>query len=173
MRRTRAHRHAPSIIASDLDHRFSPSHASPNPESASESDHSETDKPSTKRRKANAIVAQSKYIPIASRIAHCPSIAPPTLSITYLVTVTSAIELQKPANKRVSKAATIQLKSDDEWDTFKAQLLVQIESALQPRPLELELHTVKAYMPRIMPKPGWPLANEDQYLFSGPVLCMA
>ena len=96
-------------------------------------------------------------------IANCSSIASPALSVTYLVTVTSAVELQKPANKRASKAGTIQIKSDDEWDTLKAQLLTQIEAALKPRPLELELHTVKAYMPHIMPKPGWPLANEDQY----------
>ena len=42
-------------------------------------------------------------------------------------------------------------------------MLVQIENALQPRPLELGLHTIKAYIPCIIPKPGLPLATEINY----------
>ena len=63
----------------------------------------------------------------------------------------SAAELQKPVNKCVSSAATVQLKLDNEWDVLKTQMLVQIENALQPCPLELGLHTIEAYIPRIIP----------------------
>jgi hypothetical protein len=85
------------------------------------------------------------------------------LSITYLVTVTRAAELQKLVNKCLSKASTIQLKSDDEWDLLKAQLLIQIDAALQPQPLNFELFDIKVHIPHIIPKPGMPLATEAQY----------
>jgi hypothetical protein len=84
-------------------------------------------------------------------------------SITFLITITSAAKLKKPANKRISKASTVQLKADEEWDALKTQFLIHIEAALQPCPLNFLDFDIKAHIPRIMPKPGMPLSTEEQY----------
>jgi len=46
---------------------------------------------------------------------------------------------------------------------MKAQLLAQIDTALQPRPLDFANFNVKVYIPRIFAKPGMPLASHEQY----------
>jgi hypothetical protein len=40
--------------------------------------------------------------------------------VTYLVAITSALEMKKPASKCVVKNASIWLDSDEPWDTIKA-----------------------------------------------------
>ena len=62
----------------------------------------------------------------------CPSpIADPTSPmINYAVSVFSSAEMKKTVSQRVPKSSSLQLRTNEPWDTMKAQFLVKISDAL-------------------------------------------
>jgi len=83
--------------------------------------------------------------------------------ITYVITIYGAEELSKASAKRVAIPALMELSKKEPWDTFKAQLLVRIDNALHPGSLDINNYNVMFYIPRILPKPGLVLQNQDNY----------
>jgi hypothetical protein len=83
--------------------------------------------------------------------------------ISCFVAVTSTAEMKKPVTKRSSKTYTFILSSDDCWDTMKAQLLVKIDAAFDPKPQKLEDFNVMFYVPRILAKPGLHLTSNEEF----------
>ena len=80
------------------------------------------------------------------------------------MSITSAVEARKTVlSKRNTKTAIIRLKTDEPWDTLKAQLLVKINEALGPSLMQYDCYDVKFYIPRVIPKPGLSLTSETEY----------
>ena len=80
-----------------------------------------------------------------------------------MVLVFSADEMKKVQSKRVAKLYTLQLDTGEPWDTMQAQLLSNINNALQPRPLDFTQFDISFTIPCIVPKPGMPLETEASY----------
>ena len=55
---------------------------------------------------------------------------PKPVNITYVLTIYSKTEMEKGEKQRKPSNTFLQLKSDLEWDTIKAQLLEKISQAL-------------------------------------------
>jgi hypothetical protein len=85
------------------------------------------------------------------------------IKVHYVTTIFSTAEMTKAVNKRVPKNASVQLQTDEPWDTFKAQLLVKITDALNPKTIDLANYNAMACISRIISKPGAPLNTEDEY----------
>jgi hypothetical protein len=159
--RKRQHR-LPSIIDSDIDHRFSPSHISSDDSSDSPSDSSVSSvaasPPSTgkrskaeKSRKKNTDKTQD------------PTAPTPPSKIDYILTAFTAAEMKKSASKREPKKSSLQLSADEPWDTLKAQLLVKINDLLKPSMLSINDYKILFTIPRVVAKPGYPLASATDY----------
>ena len=56
----------------------------------------------------------------------------PTMQLQDSLLILSATELKKPISRQEPKGASFTLTSDEPWGTLKVQLLVKINSALQP-----------------------------------------
>ncbi|KAL0949268.1 hypothetical protein HGRIS_009346 [Hohenbuehelia grisea] len=89
--------------------------------------------------------------------------APASKTVLYVLAVFSAIELQKPVSKRSAKSATLSSSTEEPWDTIKAQLLAKISSLLDPKTLSFDNYKVTATIPRVLGKPGVPLASDTDY----------
>lgn len=73
--------------------------------------------------------------------------------------------MKKESKKRGNpKTAVMQLKSDLEWDTFKAKVLVKIEGILKPEVLLYDNYRVTFSIARLHPKPT-ELTGDDTYQF--------
>jgi hypothetical protein len=83
--------------------------------------------------------------------------------ILYMITLTSASEMQKSQSKRECKTANIRLNSDEPWDTFQAQLLVKIDQELKPKKSDIALYKIMCTVTRIISKPGICLQSEEDY----------
>ena len=160
----------PSIITSDLDHRYSPSESE---SSAHESDgsvqlestRSATPAPVIPRKRAK----QAKQ-PRAPALAPVPVLVPVPVpdvvapTINYAVSVFSAAEMKKAVSKRVPKSSSFQLRTDEPWDTTKAQLLVKISDALGAgASLDFSKYNIMIAILRVITKPGQPLTSEADY----------
>ena len=86
-----------------------------------------------------------------------------TIKVNYITTVFSAADMKKAGNKRNPKQASFVLSTDEPWDTLKAQFLVRITNALNPKVIDLANYNLIALVTRIVPKPGSPLNTEDEY----------
>ncbi|KAF9003609.1 hypothetical protein BDQ17DRAFT_1213759, partial [Cyathus striatus] len=84
--------------------------------------------------------------------------------VAYVLAVFSAEQLALPISKRVSKGATMYLSTEEPWDTMKAQILVKISQLLDPKILDFDNYKVTATIPRIIAKPGIPLASDSDYM---------
>ena len=84
-------------------------------------------------------------------------------TLTYIITMLSAMEAKKPVSKRVTKNQSFQLSTNESWDTMKAQILAQISDTLKPSFLDFANYSVNYYIPRVLPKPGLSLAIEHDY----------
>jgi hypothetical protein len=71
--------------------------------------------------------------------------------------------MKKPAGKREPKKSSLQLSSDEPWDTLKAQLLVKIDEVFKPTTLSIDDYDILFTIPRIVSKPGYPLASATDY----------
>ena len=61
--------------------------------------------------------------------AHTPN---PSISfiVNYAVSVFTSAEMKKAVSKWVAKCSSFQLRTDEPWDTLKAQLLVKVSNAI-------------------------------------------
>ena len=155
--RKRGHTRQPSIIHSSVDRQFSPSKQTDGMvdiSSQGDSDGGDTDEsgwpvsPSAKRPRTCSTSTAGRGN---------------STKLTYMVLVFSAVEMKKVQSKQVAKSYTLQLDTDEPWDTMQAQLLSKIDNALQPRPLDFTLFDISFTIPRIVPKPGMPLETEASY----------
>lgn len=71
--------------------------------------------------------------------------------------------MKKPVSKRTPKSISLQLSTDEPWDTMKAQILVKIDTVLKPKTLDFPDYTVMFYILRNLPKPGMNLCSEDDH----------
>ena len=90
---------------------------------------------------------------------------PTVKQIAYMLTITSAAELKKAAAKRKPKTQNLHLDSDEPWDTFKAQILVKISTAIKPTNINFNNYTLQFSVTHLVPKPGMPIDSEGDYLF--------
>ena len=154
-------RKQPSIIDSELDHRFS----------ANESDEYSTDAPSDNsatpmspppvpQKCREPAGAPPPPAPVPTKTAN-----PTAMLITYAIAVFSCSEMKKPISKRTVKNSSLQLNTTDLWDTFQQQLRAKIEHLLKPthNTACLNDYDVMFTIPRILAKPGLSLASNIDY----------
>ena len=91
-----------------------------------------------------------------------PSLGPPK-TITYVISLFSTEELTKPESKQKPRNVSLDLKTDEPWDTMKAQLLVKIDIAFSPWRLKFDDYEVMYYIRGAITKPGIPLTNDAEY----------
>jgi hypothetical protein len=87
----------------------------------------------------------------------------PIPKLDYILTLFSATEMKKPAAKREPKKSSVQLSADEPWDTVKAQILVKIDDLLKPSTLSIDNYEILFTIPRVVSKPGYPLASATDY----------
>jgi hypothetical protein len=83
--------------------------------------------------------------------------------VTYILSILSANEAKKTPAKRETKTGSVRLNTDKPWDTVKAQILVKIDAALHPKPLEFINYDINYYIARVLPKPGLSLMSDEDY----------
>lgn len=83
--------------------------------------------------------------------------------IMYILSITSATEFQKAVSKREPQSETLQIRTNEEWDRFKAQILVKISNTINPSPLDYANFDIKYYIQRLLPKPGLSLKSTEDY----------
>ena len=152
--------HQPSIIDSDLDHRYS------NSGSGSDSDSTQASCDSDIVVQEPIVVPQ-KRAKARATTAHTP-IPTPTVdvsqTINYAVSVFSSDEMKKVTLKRVPKCSSFQLHTDEPWDTLKAQLLVKVSDALGNTViLDFSKYNFIVSILRVVSKPGLPLTSDNDY----------
>lgn len=109
-----------------------------------------------------AVVEDSDAEGAEAPIAEPP---PPTsLNISYTFDIFSMAQMKKPGKKRGDpKRNVMVLKSDEPWDTFKAQTLTRIEKALKPATLSISDYKITFMVPRIQKMTD--LEDEESYRF--------
>ena len=115
--------HQPSIIDSELKHCFSPSG------SDSDSTSHEISDSEPMAVSVPPVIVPQKRIKTGLRKPDTP-IPTPILTINYAVAFFSSAEMKKPSSECVPKSSSFHLRTDEPWDTLKAQLLVKVSDAL-------------------------------------------
>jgi hypothetical protein len=93
-----------------------------------------------------------------------PVLAPEAAkTITYILSILSAAEAKKSTSKRVAKNQSMQLSTDEPWDTMKAQILAKISMALNPPLINFDNYDITFFIPRVLPKPGLALTTESDF----------
>lgn len=95
--------------------------------------------------------------------SHNPAPGPVTKEVSYIITVFSAAEMKKAKTKREPINASVNLNSDEPWDTLKAQVLVKISNAIKPRILNFNDYALTYQIPRVLPKPGLSLITQADF----------
>jgi hypothetical protein len=151
----------PSIITSDVDRRFSPSESES--DSSNQSVTTSIVLPKKRNRKATPprLPPPPAIAPVSDHAPDTPTVN--AINVHYVTSILSTAEVKKSINKRVPKNASFQLRTDEPWDTFKAQVLVRITDALHPTTIDLAHYNLMACIARIITKPGAPLNTEAEY----------
>ncbi|KAG1720312.1 uncharacterized protein EDB91DRAFT_1088882 [Suillus paluster] len=76
---------------------------------------------------------------------HDPALV--TKEVSYIITVFSAAEMKKAKTKYEPISASVNLNSDEPWDTLKAQVLVKISNAIKPRVLNFDDYALTYQIP--------------------------
>jgi hypothetical protein len=87
----------------------------------------------------------------------------PKKKITYLIAILTPEEAKKAPSKQVLVNTSLELWSDEPWDTVKAQFLVKINDVLSPPKLDFADYDTQFYIPRSLPKPGIELTTLENY----------
>ena len=157
----------PSIIDSDLDHRFSL--AGSGSSSDSDSTSSSRDSDIVVQDPQPVVVPQKRAKFSSARAPRTPILAipaTPTVTINYAVSFFSSAEMKKASSKRVPKNSSFELRTEEPWDTLKAQLLVKVSDALgDAANLDFSKYDFMVNILRVISKPGLPLASETDYDF--------
>jgi len=77
----------------------------------------------------------------------------PPKEITYTITLTSATDMKKAISKRKPKSRNICLNDDEPYETFKAQILVQIARTLKPQIEDINQYEIWCTINRVISKP--------------------
>ncbi|KAG2345633.1 hypothetical protein BDR05DRAFT_946676 [Suillus weaverae] len=85
------------------------------------------------------------------------------IDISYMVSILSASEMKKAKSKREPVNASIDLCTDEPWDTLKAQILVKISTAINPHMLHFNNYSLTYHISWVLPKPGLSLLTEADY----------
>jgi len=80
-----------------------------------------------------------------------------------MVSILSAREMKKAKSKQEPVNASIDLCTDEPWDTLKAQILVKILTAINPHMLHFDDYSLTYHISWILPKPGLSLLTEADY----------
>ena len=81
--------------------------------------------------------------------------------LTYNLSMFMASEIKKDLKKRTGKNSYMKLDSDEPFDTWKAQLLAQIDQHLHPERIQLDDYDITFAIPHISPSPITIQSNED------------
>ena len=158
--RKRQHR-LPSVIDSDMD-RSDRSSLHDNDSSGSDSQNETALVPTDHPTGTGAVTGKrSKAGRKTINKTQDPTVPIPKLD--YILTLFSATEMKKSATKREPKKSSLQLSADEPWDTVKAQILVKIDEVLKPSILSIDNYEVLFTIPRVVSKPGYPLASATDY----------
>ncbi|KAG1765075.1 hypothetical protein EV702DRAFT_1204726 [Suillus placidus] len=95
--------------------------------------------------------------------SHNPAPGPVTKEVSYIITVFSAAEMKKAKTKCEPISASVNLNSDEPWDTLKAQVLVKISNVIKPRILNFNNYALTYQIPRVLPKPGLSLITQADF----------
>lgn len=87
----------------------------------------------------------------------------PKKKITYLMAILTPEEAKKAQSKQAPVSTSLELWSDEPWDTVKAQFLVKISDALSPQNLDFTDYDTRFYIPHSLPKPGIELVMPENY----------
>ncbi|KAG1828411.1 hypothetical protein EV424DRAFT_1536679 [Suillus variegatus] len=88
---------------------------------------------------------------------------PVTKDISYMVSILSASEMKKVRSKQEPVNTSIDLCTDESWDTLKAQILVKISTAINPHMLHFDDYSLTYHISWVLPKPGLSLLTEADY----------
>ena len=162
MGHSRKHQHRlPSIIDSDMDHS---DHSSLHDNDSSGSDsQSNTVLVPTDHLTGTGAVTGKHSKAGRKTINKTQDPTAPIPKLDYILTLFSATEMKKSAAKREPKKSSLQLSANEPWDTVKAQILVKIDEVLKPSTLSINNYEVLLTIPRVVSKPGYPLASATDY----------
>ena len=102
-------------------------------------------------------------LPLVQGTCAYATIERPSTKVTYLLSILSAEEASKVAAKREPISSSLVLSDMVPWDTTKAKILVEIDTALSPHFLDFDNYILMYFIPRILPKPGIALSTEEHY----------
>jgi hypothetical protein len=88
----------------------------------------------------------------------------PSKTIAYILSIISHSEAKKTVSKRIPVGRRLELQSDEPWDTFQAQILVQIDSALHPSKIQFSDYNISFTIARTVSQP-LPLNSVADYSF--------
>ena len=111
------------------------------------------------------VVPQKRAKPGRTSAPRTP-IPSPTVSqvVNYAVSVFTSAEMKKGISKRVPKCSSFQLRTDEPWDTLKAQLLMKVSDALGDTAiLDFSKYNFIVSILRVVSKPGLPLTSDNDY----------
>jgi hypothetical protein len=83
--------------------------------------------------------------------------------LDYIVAIFPPAELKKAITKCVPKNMSLRLSTEEPWDTVKAQILIKIDTALNPWSINFENYSIAYTIPHILSKPSYPLSSTDDY----------
>ena len=111
------------------------------------------------------VVPQKRAKPGSANTPHTPIPIPTvTHTVNYAISVFSSAEMRKATSKRVPRSSSFQLRTDEPWDTMKAQLLVKVSDALgDTASLDFSKYSFVISILRVISKPGLPLTSDTDY----------
>ncbi|KAG2109731.1 uncharacterized protein F5147DRAFT_575532, partial [Suillus discolor] len=83
--------------------------------------------------------------------------------VSYIITVFSAAEMKKAKTKRKPISTSVNLNSDEPWDTLKAQVLVKISNTIRPVSSTSTDYALTYQIPQVLPKPGLSLITQADF----------
>lgn len=78
--------------------------------------------------------------------------------------ILSAAEAKKIVSKRVVKNQSMQLSTDEHWNTMKAQIPTKISISLNPPTIDFNDYNIMFHIPLVLPKSGLTLEMESDFM---------
>ncbi|KAG2034351.1 hypothetical protein BDR03DRAFT_984454 [Suillus americanus] len=94
---------------------------------------------------------------------HNPAPGPVTKEVSYIITVFSAAKMKKAKTKCKPISTSVNLNSNEPWDTLKAQVLVKMSNVIKPHILNFDDYALTYQIPRVLPKPGLSLITQADF----------
>jgi hypothetical protein len=87
----------------------------------------------------------------------------PPKEITYTITLNSATDMKKAVSKCKPKSGNICLNDDEPYETFEAQMLVQIAKTLKPQIEDISQYEIRCTINHVISKPKMLVGSEGDY----------